>query len=87
MAIQKPNTAMESVTVKRRLKAKYPQMSEKSWGKSGQSWVSRLKTSVRRHMKSKNTKAKDAGRTKQVTSGLKGAGLSDAEIKRLRGGK
>jgi len=67
-------TAAEQRKIDARLKAKYPQMYDDNW-------PGRLKKKVKAELERQKT----SKRTKQVSSGLKAAGLSDKEIAKLRG--
>lgn len=69
--VVKPTSAEQKI-ITRRLKKRYPQMYTKNWAQ-------RLKGKVKKHFKTE--------RTKQVESRLTRAGLTPAEIAKLRGKK
>lgn len=82
-------TDVQKATANRRTKQKYPQMynadgtMKDKYKEKKPSWLDRLRKSVARQ--TKKNKSKDTARTSQVTGALKNAGLTDAEINRMRG--
>ena len=66
-------TKSEKKVITKRLKKKYPQMYKKDW-------IKRLKKNVKKELKSRETL-----RTKQYIQRLRGAGVSEKEIKKLTG--
>lgn len=85
--IVKPTPA-EQVIIDRRLRKKYPQMYEPGWLKGfpekTKTGVKALRTGRVRKKKEVEFKTK---RTSQVEDQLRGTGLSEADIKSLRGKK
>jgi len=69
-------TPFQKMIIERRLRVKYPQMYKKSW-------VTDLKGRVKTQLK----KDKATKRTKSVSGRLRGAGLTEKEIAKLRGKK
>jgi len=68
--VSKPNM-FESITVRRRLQAKYPDMMNKTGG-----WVEKLGKKIKKEMHTQ--------RTKSISEQLGKAGITDTEVKRLR---
>lgn len=78
-------TEMEKIKAGAEVMRKYPQMSRPDWGKpkKKESWVQRLKRQVKATLKGEETTV----RTKGVARQAKVAGLTEAELNRLRGKK
>lgn len=77
-AVTKPDTGEEAIEVRRRVREKYPQMSEAGWG------VAKAIKKAREESKSSGTSVKKHQATAQ--SSLEGA-LTKEEIARLSGKK
>lgn len=73
-------TMKQKIIAARRVRRKYPRMSDKDWGKEKDkpNWAQRLKGKVRKFLKT-------TGRTKVIKKDLKKAGVSRKEVKKLRG--
>jgi hypothetical protein len=86
-AVAKPKDVAEAVKVRVNLAKKYPDMGKEGWGKpakKAKSDASKLSQSEKNRYE-KRKAGREGTRTKDTESSLSDAGLTAAEIKRLKG--